>query len=116
MKNRHVSVSELTRVSFQIDTCRLLIRHIAVWGLLGFFVRLTLRSKSLTRIDGMVFGIRPPTHSAVWYDARCHVLVEYVHAVGQLHDGDTLSVAHGIAINEPVLLDLADEESTRAWD
>ena len=34
MKNRHVSVSELTRVSFQIDTCRLLIRHIAVWGLL----------------------------------------------------------------------------------
>ena len=34
MKNRHVSISELTRVSFQIDTCRLLIRHFAVWGLL----------------------------------------------------------------------------------
>ena len=64
----------------------------------------------------MVFGIRPPTHSAVWYDARCHVLVEHVHAVGKLHDSDTFSVAHGIAVDESVLLNLADEESTRAGD
>ena len=84
-------------------------------GSLVFFVRLTIRSKGLARIDGMVFSIRPPTHSAVWYDARCHVLVEYVYAVGQLHNSHTLAVAHGIAIDEPVLLNLADEESTRAW-
>ena len=46
MKNRHVSVSELTLVGFQIDTCRLLIRHFAVWGLLTKKGATTWRVKS----------------------------------------------------------------------